>query len=414
MIGANNRISVAVALLIGTGAITAALAESRPVWQLHKAIEGDERPFLCKDPEAANLIVAVLQRALEVKADAGKSKRLLEIAAKLESEICFKPTADDIVILRCTLDQKSFGSVPVSLVKLSALLRSDASAGEQAFYAWTYATIEAGSAGASADEANKRWCTEETVADAPVEITPNLVLRVQQRFFDFGFNMPQIDGRLNPETVQAVIDFQSWAGLPPTGQLTRLTVDKIDATDAPTPWVALAFTGAGNHSLAKAATRRGAEADAVKGLGRRARDYRLAAVPAPSCIAFATTQYGSRRRRYTQAFSSAGESQGAASQSVLDYCGREKGGGTCRVRDAACAGTTTKPEPRYDPDNMSVNSRFDPDNISANAAPPPSAGKRFNPKNIPLNSAAPSLSAEPQADGSDDPPPELPQDKPKP
>jgi peptidoglycan hydrolase-like protein with peptidoglycan-binding domain len=405
-----SRIPAATALLAAMLAVAVAAAESRPTWQLHKAIEGDQRPFLCKDRDAANLVVGVLRRALGARSDADKSKRLLEIAAKLESEICIKPADDDIVIVRCTLDQQSFGSGAISLIKLSALLRSDASAGEQPFFAWTYATIEGG--GASAEEADKRWCTEETVADAPLEPTPNLVLRVQQRFFDFGFNMPQVDGRLTPETVQALIDFQTWAGLPPTGQLTRLTVEKIDATEAPTPWVALVFDGAGNHSMAKAATRRAAEADAVKAFGRRARgDYRLGSVPAPNCMAFATTRYGSRRRRHTQAFSNAGDSQGAAAQNVLDYCNREKGGGTCRVREAACAGVAA--EPRFDPDNVSINSRFDPGNMPANAAPPSAKG-RFDPTNMPLNSAMPGSTTAPDTDGTDDPAPEPPKDKPKP
>ena len=55
----------------------------------------------------------------------------------------------------------------------------------------------------------------------------------QQRFYDFGFGIKQIDGRLSNETVQGLIAFQKWAGLPETGQLTKLTLQKIDATEAP-------------------------------------------------------------------------------------------------------------------------------------------------------------------------------------
>ena len=120
--------------------------------------------------------------------------------------------AGDIVVLRCNLGDKSFGDTRISLAKISALLKSNSSAGEQTFYAWTYATIE------------------PTAADAPLELTADLVQRVQQRFYDFGFGIKQIDGRLSNETVQGLIAFQKWAGLPETGQLTKLTLQKIDAT----------------------------------------------------------------------------------------------------------------------------------------------------------------------------------------
>lgn len=424
MIAGLGRPSAAIGALTVFLAFAGGQAQGAQTWQLHTTLEGKETPFLCQDPETAGLIIAVLGRAIAARADAEKAKRLFEIAAKLEAEICARPAADDVVILRCTLDHKKFGDSHISLVKLSALLRSNPSAGEQPFYAWTYATIEPSKdSGPSAEEANKRWCTEETVADAPLEPTPDLVLRVQQRFFDFGFNIPRIDGRLTPETVQGLIDFQRWAGLPPTGQLTRLTVEKIDATEAPSPWVALAFDGYGKYSMVTGATRRAAEGDAVSGLRRKSRsDYRVASVPYPNCMAFATVRYKRRRRTYTQAFSSAGDSKAAAKQNALNYCGREKSGGTCRFRDAVCAAGKDQPVPRYDPKSIPAHtappsaddgSRFDPKDIPINApAPGKGAGPRFDPKNMPLNSMAPELSSQP-AGGADDPKPEAAGDKSK-
>ena len=374
-------IGVGIAFLTATGT----QAQTPPQLRLHTTLEGEQRPLLCKDPETVGLIVAVLGRAIEAgAADADAGKRLFEIAAKLEADICLKPAADDIVILRCNLDQKTFGDSKISVVKLSALLRSNSSAGEQPFYAWTYATIEGSQdSGTSAQEADKRWCTEETVTDAPVEPTPDLVQRVQQRLFDFGFIIPTNDGRLTPETVQAVIDFQKSSGLPATGQLTKLTVQKIDATEAPYPWVALAFDGYGNHILVNGLTRRGAEADAVSGFRRKSRgDYRVASAAYPNCVGFATTRYGGRRTRYTQAFSSAGNSDAEARNNALAYCDREKGGGTCQVRDSLCAAGGDQPAPRYDPKNPPVNS------------PAP----RFDPRNLPVNSMQPGLSSEPEPD----------------
>ena len=112
-------------------------------------------------------------------------------------------------------------------------MKSNSSAGEQPFYAWTSATVEPAADGSTAQDADKKWCAEETAADAPLEPTPDLIQRVQQRFYDFGFGIKQIDGRLSNETVQGLIAFQKWAGLPETGQLTKLTLQKIDATEAP-------------------------------------------------------------------------------------------------------------------------------------------------------------------------------------
>jgi Putative peptidoglycan binding domain len=158
------------------------------------------------------------------------------------------------------------------------------------------------------------------------------------RFYDFGFGIKQIDGRLSNETVQGLIAFQKWAGLPETGQLTKLTLQKIDATEAPSAWAALVFDGLGIHSMVTGDTRRAAEADAVIVFRKKWRsDFNVASVPAPHCVAISTTRYKTRRRTFTQAFTSMGESAGEAGQNSLDYCNREKGGGTCQTRDAICA-----------------------------------------------------------------------------
>ncbi len=408
----------AVAALAITCLAASAEAQTRQTWRLHGAIEGDAKPFLCADRDAAGLVLSVVLRALQTQGDgdADKASRLFDIAAKLESELCRKPTAEDIVILRCTLDQHTHNGKPLTVVKLSALLRADPSAGEQPFYAWTYAAIEPSDADtATTQEAEKKWCTEETVADTVLEPTPDLVQRVQQRFYDFGFRMAQIDGRLSPDTVQGLIDFQKWAGLPPNGQLTRLTVEKIQATQAPSPWVAIAFDGYGRYGLSRGPTRRAAESDAIKGLRRRSRnDYQVSSVPSPNCIAFATTRYKSRGRINTQAFSGAGPSTIAARRSVTDYCNREKGGGSCKLRDTMCASVASQPQPRFDPGNIPAHTqelpsdrqRFDPGNIPAHAQPPSSNKLRFDPQNLPLNAAGPP--SEDNNDGANEPEPELP------
>jgi peptidoglycan hydrolase-like protein with peptidoglycan-binding domain len=403
--------------------ISLARAEGPTAWRLHGTLDGEARPLLCKDPETANLVVDVLGRALEAKAggDADKAKGLFEVAAKLESEICLKPAADDIVILRCRLGDKSFGDTRISLAKISALLKSNSSAGEQPFYAWTYATIEPAADGANAGDADKKWCSgEETAADAPLEPTPDLIQRVQQRFYDFGFGIKEIDGRLNNETVQGLVAFQKWAGLPETGQFTKLTLQKIDTTEAPPAWAALVFDGLGNHSMVTGDTRRAAESDAVELFRKKWRsDYNVASVPVPHCIAISTTRYKTRRRTFTQAFTSMGDSAGDANQNSLDYCNREKGGGTCQARDAICAAGGNAPPPRYDRGNISINAappqsggkplRYDNEAIPANS-PAPDSGqyKRIEPENLPVNAQAPGMSsgAEEDDDKSAPVPPE--------
>jgi hypothetical protein len=150
-------------------AISGAKAETAGAWRLHGTLEGDARPLLCRDPETTILVVEVLGGAIQARAggDADNAKSLFEVAAKLESEICLKPAADDIVILRCRLGDKNFGETRISLAKISALMKSNSSAGEQPFYAWTYATIEPAADGSTAQDADKKWCAEETAADAP-------------------------------------------------------------------------------------------------------------------------------------------------------------------------------------------------------------------------------------------------------
>jgi peptidoglycan hydrolase-like protein with peptidoglycan-binding domain len=386
---ASSLKSAAIAVAIACFTIVGAHAQGAPDWYLHATLEGDHKPYVCKDTDTVGLIVAVLGRAIEAKAnDADKAKRLFELAAKLEADICVKPTADDIVILRCKLDQKTFGDTNITLAKVSALLKSDSSAGEQPFYAWTYATINPSKdGGTSAQEADKRWCTEESTTDTPVEATPDLVQRVQQRFFDFGFLIPAVDGRLTPETVQAVIDFQKMSGLPPTGQLTKFTVDKIDATVAPSPWVSVAFDGYGNYNMVSALTRRAAEDDAITGFRRRSRgDYRVSSVPFPNCLAIAATRYRVHRTTYTQSFTSGGTSDQEARDTVLGYCGQQKGGGTCQVKSALCTAGGGQAPSRHDEKDLPINS------------PAP----RFNPRDLPANSMAPGLSSEPEPDNSPD------------
>ncbi len=145
-------LSAAIGASIMVLAICSAKAENAGTWRLHGTLDGDARPLLCKDPETAKLVVDVLGRAIQARAggDADRARSLFEVAAKLEAAICLKPAADDIVILRCNLGDKSFGDTRISLAKISALLKSNSSAGEQPFYAWTYATIEPAADGASA------------------------------------------------------------------------------------------------------------------------------------------------------------------------------------------------------------------------------------------------------------------------
>lgn len=372
-------------------AAAATEAENAPSLKLHSTLEGDSRPLLCKDQDTVGLVVSVLGRAIDARTagDADKAKRLFEIAAKLENEICLKPAADDIVILRCNLGQKSFGDTQISLVKISALLRSNSSAGEQPFYGWTYAGIAPSDAGdATAQDADKRWCSEQqqTVADAPLDPTPDLIQRIQQRFYDFGFNIPNIDGQLNQETIQSLVAFQKWAGLPATGQLTKLTVDKIDATQAPSSWVAIAFDAWGNNNMVTGATRRSAEADALGGLRRRSRsNYHIDAVAYPNCMALSVTRYGGRRQTFTQAFTNAGNTEASAEQNALDSCNRQKGGGTCQVRNSLCASGTGQQPQRYDPSQIPVNAQV----------PPGGGASRYDPNNEPLNAPAPGVGAAP-------------------
>jgi Putative peptidoglycan binding domain len=387
----------ATVLLLFVAATFVAAARADPAWTLHTRLEGDSTPSLCKDTNSVELVVAVLAHAIAAQAasDDEKAKRLFALAAKLQDEICLRPTKDDIVILRCNLERRQIGKSAISLIKVSALLHSDVSAGEQPFYAWTYANIAGGDdSDADAQEANKKWCGKQTVADATLDPTPDLVQRIQERLYDFGLYMPHIDGTLNQETTQALILFQKWAGLQPTGQLTQLTVEKIDSTNAPQSWIAAAYDAFGKNVMLEADTRRVAEEKAADALRRKSKgEYKVLSAAYPDCLALSSTSYKHRRTTYGETFAIRGSSEPDAKSKALDYCNSQKSGGTCKLTASLCPAGTS--QPRYDPENIPANSpapsasvpRYDPKNISINAAPPPQT-KRYE-GGEPVNGMAP-------------------------
>lgn len=450
------RLAVAAAVVAVVATLTGATAApAQTSLKLHESIAVPQRPLLCADRDSLNLIVPVLARAADARAarDADKSQRLTEIATRLQGEVCRKPAADDVVILRCKLSQVDAGSSKLALVKVSALIQNEAAKGEQAFYGWTDLKVDDASPGTSGtQEANSRWCGGERAEPATRQIqvverdgpatpvalvtpsaqdgnqtfnaTPDIILRVQQRLYDFGLRIENLDGRLNQETVRNLSHFQRYASLPVDGQLTRSTVEKLMTTPAPAPWVTIAFDGFGNFAAELGRTRRETELTAIERLQRRSsRDFKLSSVAAPSCLGFAVTRYTERGRRsrtkFTQAFTSAGDSTEAAARNAWDYCEREKGGGECQVRYALCADGTgggqnsrvdpgtipvNAPAPRFDPTVLPNNApgpRFDPNSLSVNSqaprerlGPPENAPQqqppRFDPRNMPANMPSPS------------------------
>lgn len=432
----------AAALLVTTVGGTAASAQI--ALRLHESIAAPQRPLLCADRDSASLIMPVMARAADARAgrDADKSQRLTEIATRLQGEVCRKPADNDVVILRCRLSQVDAGGSPVALVKVSALIQSEAAKGEQPFYAVTNARVDDAAAGPATQEANARWCGSERATrqirveerdgsggaattsparDEPFAATPDIILRVQQRLFDFGLRTENFDGNLNQETVRNLTQFQKFASLNPDGTLTRATLDKLMTTPAPSPWVTIAFDGFGNFVVETGRTRRDTELTALERLQRRSgRDLKVSSVAAPNCLGFAVTRYSERGRRqrtnFTQAFTSAGDSADAAARNAWDFCEREKGGGECQVRYAMCADgsgpqasrndpgnipvNAPNPNPRFNPAEMPTNAplpntqapRFDPNSLSINSQAPreqPSSGPRFDPKDLPENAPAP-------------------------
>lgn len=379
--------------------------------RVNAAMEGDKLPFLCRDRESVGLIIPVVTRAQEarVKGENSKAQSLMEVAAKLQSEICLRPSADDVVILRCRLDQADGPGGTVSTIKVGAILRSDPAKMEQPFFAWTNANIdEAG--------ANTAPCINESGGDG-MRTSPDILLRVQQRLYDFGLRMAEMNGQLTEETTRNLGEFQKWAKLPQSGQLNKQTLEKLFLTPAPTPWVTFAFDGYGNYAAATGGTRRNAELGAIEQLQRRSRsDFKVSSVAAPNCLGFAVTRYSERGRRsrtnFTQAFTSAGDTVDAAGSNALSYCERDKGGGECDVRYILCANgddirssqqfSRENPregrEDRRPPsregrrdrrdqrdgrdgnDNPGQQGRFDPRNAPVNSPPP-----RFDPSNLPTN-----------------------------
>lgn len=435
------RLAVAAVIAAATGAT---VAQAQTALRLHEPIAAPQRPLLCADRGSANLVLPVLAKAADARVarDADKSKRLTDIATRLQGEVCRKAAADDLVILRCKLEQIEAGGSALALVKMSALIQSEVAKGEQSFFGWTDLRVDDAAGGAASQEANARWCASEHAgrptrqirveereasggsatspareSEEPFTPTQDIVLRVQQRLFDFGARIENMDGQLNQETVRSIQQFQKLANLNADGQLTRSTIIKMMTTPAPSPWVAIAFDGFGNFVAEINRTRRNAELVALEQLQRSksSRDPRVSSVAAPNCLGFAVTRYVERGRRgrtnFTQAFTSSGDSLDSAARNAWDYCERDKNGGQCHVRYALCAdgsGGNQQADDRgndrrrgrdrdnrdrdnevrrFDRETPPVNApnpRFDPKEITVNAPAP-----KFDPKTLPLNSQAP-------------------------
>ena len=208
----------AVTLLVAAIASGAAFAQVDNTVRINAALEGDKVPFLCRDRSSVSLIVPIVMRAQEARAggEHDKAQRLMEVAGRLQSEICLRPAAEDVVILRCKLDQASNPAGSVSTVKLGAILRSDPTKIEQPFYAWTNAAIDEGNAAGGA-------CAGETAES--FHASPDILLRVQQRLFDFGLRIADMNGQLTTETTNALGEFQKWAKLPQSGILDKPTLE---------------------------------------------------------------------------------------------------------------------------------------------------------------------------------------------
>src|SRR5215203_936138 len=138
-------------LAAAMAASSAVFAQGDNTVRINGALEGDKLPFLCRDRASVGLIVPIVARAQEARigGESDKAQRLMEVAARLRGEICLRPAADDVVILRCRLDQTDSPAGSVSTVKVGAILRSDPNKIEQPFYAWTNAVVDEGSAGGS-------------------------------------------------------------------------------------------------------------------------------------------------------------------------------------------------------------------------------------------------------------------------
>jgi hypothetical protein len=405
-------------LAVTLAAAGAVFAQGDNTVRINGALEGDKLPFLCRDRASVGLIIPIVARAQEARAggDSGKAQNLMEVAGRLQSEICLRPASGDVVILRCKLDQANNPGGSVSTVKVGAILRSDPAKVEQPFYAWTNAVVDESGAGGGA-------CASETGGDS-FQASPDILLRVQQRLYDFGLRMAEMNGQMTQETMQALSQFQKWAKLPETGQLTKQTLEKLFVTPAGSPWVTFAFDGYGNYAAVTGGTRRNAELGAIEQLQRRSRaDFKVSSVAAPNCLGFAVTRYSERHRRsrtnFTQAFTSVGDSVDVASKNAWDYCEREKGGGECDVRYVLCAtgeDIRDSQQSRNDPegsedrgpqrdgrdrrdrrdrregrdgrdrrDGGQQEGRFDPRNAPVNTQAP-----RFDPGSLPLNSQGPS------------------------
>jgi hypothetical protein len=213
--------------------------------------------------------------------------------------------------------------------------------------------------------------------------------------------------------------------------LSKQTLEKLFTTPAPSPWVTIVFDGYGNYAATTGATRRNTELSAIEHLRRRSRsEFKISSVAAPNCLGFAVTRYVERGRRsrvrFTQAFTSIGDSVDVAGGNALNFCEREKGGGECEIRYILCAtGEDIRDSSRFKDDREARDDR-DPRNregrrdrrdnregrdgddrqqsrFDSKAAPNNSPAPRFDPSRLPLNDSPPSDVAPSRSNRDDQP-----------
>jgi peptidoglycan hydrolase-like protein with peptidoglycan-binding domain len=170
------------------------------------------------------------------------------------------------------------------------------------------------------------------------EMTPEVIMEVQKKLYEIGFDVPKPDGKMSDKLKAAIARLQANSRMPDTGRLTAAQLTALRLTPAPAPWAAIAWQGRGGSAGAwNSKSRVDAETAALAACKKQGQGCNVAAAPKDSCIAYAYSQ--ARIGNTIHHANAMGIGVGfveAREKAILSCHGLSKAPSTCAVKQTVC------------------------------------------------------------------------------
>ena len=163
---------------------------------------------------------------------------------------------------------------------------------------------------------------------------------VQERLYNLNYAITAINGKLTPETAEAVRALQERLGEPATGELTDAQIAKLRAMDPPKIWGAIAVSGGAiADTVWSVSTRREAEGKALLACrGRSAAQCKILAIAGNQCGAAASWREPATAKMAPIVMISRQAGLGPAQLAALANCNKDpRSQGRCDIVAKVCA-----------------------------------------------------------------------------